>query len=168
MFNDSCFSAEVTDFRKLSNGRRRRRVVVVDLDHRILFITRVFQNRPITTGKIRFDNSKSFDLNSRTVENQRVSLFICSEELERRWLWQCEIEKVGRWMESARPEDVIVFADFVAEESGRPKINHYPPLVFLAKLDIRKGLRELGLVQLQRLTAILYPAGERTAALEKV
>lgn len=164
MFYDSCFSKEVTDFRKLGTGHKRRKVVVADENHRILFIARVLHNRPLTTGRIRFDNGKSFGLRSGTVENKKVSIFFWSEELERRWLRQCEIEKIGRWTESARTEDVIVFADFVAEESGMPKTEHHPLLVIFAKMEIGKRLPELGLVQLQRFAAMLFAANDRIAA----
>ena|SRR5579862_5471798 len=164
MFNDFCFSEEVTDCRKLGTGHKRRKVVVVDHSLRILFIAGVLHNWTLTSGKIVFDNRKSFDLNSGTVGNQKVSLFLWTEELERRWLWQREIEKVCGWMESARAEDVIVFADFVAEESGMPKSRHHPLCVILAKLEIEKRLPELGLVQLQRLMAMLYPVNEQIAA----
>jgi hypothetical protein len=164
MFDDSCFLNEVTDFRKLGTGHKRKKVFAVDPNRRILFLASVFQNRPFTIGKVRFDNKCSFDLKSRTIGNQKVSLFLHTEELARRWRWQCEIERVNRWMETARAEDVIVFADFVAEESGMPKSGHHPLAVILAKLEIENRLRELGFVQLQRLTAMLYPVCERIAA----
>jgi hypothetical protein len=98
------------------------------------------------------------------VESQKVWLFLWTEELERRWLWQCEIEKVSNWLESARPEDVIVFADFVAEESGMPKSEHHPLFVIFARQEIDMRLRELGFVQLQRLTAMLFATGAQIAA----
>jgi hypothetical protein len=164
MFDNSCFSGEVADFRKLGTGHKRRKVVVVDQNHRILFLAQVLHNCPVTRGRIVFDNRKSFDLHSGTIGNQKVSLFLWTERLERRWRWQCEIEKAVRWMEGARPEDVIVFADFIAEESGMPKSQHDPLFVILAKLEIEKRLRELGLVQLQRLAAMLYPANKQIAA----
>ena len=164
MFGDSCFSRQVTDFRKLGTGHRRTKVVVVDQNQEILFVARIVHNRPFTMGKILFDNNKTFDLHSSTVQNRKVSLFLWTEDLERRWLWQCEIAKVCGWMEEAKPEDVIVLADFVAEESGMPKFTHYPDFVILAKLEITRRLRELSFVQLQRLTAMLYPACERIAA----
>jgi hypothetical protein len=164
MFNDFCFLEEVTDFCKLGTGHKRRKVVVVDQSRRILFTARVLHNFRLTWRRIIFDNGKSFGVKSGAVENQRVSLFLWTEELERRWQWQCEIEKAIRWMEGARPEDVLAFADVVAEESGMPKSGYDPFLVDFAKLEIEKRLRELGFVQLQRLTAMLYPASEQIAA----
>jgi hypothetical protein len=160
MFCDSCFSEEVTNFHKLGTGHKRQKVVVADENRRILFIARILNNRPLTTRRIRFDNGKGLDLRSSTVGNKKVSIFFWSEELERRWLRQCEIEKIGRWTESARPEDVIVFADFVAEESGMRKTEHHPLFVIFAKVEIEKRLPELGLVQLQRLAGMLYPVSE--------
>jgi hypothetical protein len=164
MFEDSWFSDEVTDFTKLGTGHRRTKVVVVDQNHRILFIAEVRHNRPLTTGKLSFDNKKRFDLKFRTIEHQKVSLFLWTEKLERRWRWQCEIAKICRWIESARPEDVIVLSEFVAQESGLPKISHLPIFVILAKREIEERLVELSLVQLQRLTELLFSVPERMAA----
>ncbi len=163
MFYNSCSSGEVTDFRKLGTGHKQTKVVAVDQDHHILFIARVLHNRPMTWVAIYFDNKRRFDLRSRTVGNQKVSLFLWTEEWQRRWLRQCEIEKASHWMEGARPEDVFVFADFVAEESGRPKSEHDPFFVIPEKREIQKRLPELGFVQLRRLTAMLYPS-EQSAA----
>ena len=163
MFEDSYFLGEVTDYCTLGTGHKRKKVVVVNQNKRILFIARVLQNRP-STGDLLFDNKRVFHLRSRTLGNQKVSLFLCSEELDRRWLWQCEVEKIDRWLESARAEDVIVLADFVAEESGLPQSKHHPIFVIFAKQEIQKRLRYLGLVQLQRLTAMLFTVAERIAA----
>ena len=164
MFNNSCFSAEVRNLRKVGTGRKRRKIVVVDQGHRILFIAHVLHNFRLTFGQIIFDNKKRFNVKSGTVENQPVSLFLWTETLERRWRWQCEIEKAIRWVEGARPEDVIVFAGIVAEESGMPQSEHHPLFVSVAKLEIENRLPELGFVQLQRLTAMLYPpSGQITA-----
>lgn len=164
MFDDSCFAKEVTDCRKLRTGHKRLKVVAVDENRKILFIARVFQNRPCTTGSLRFDNGKSFDLQTRTIRNQKVSLFLWTEDLERRWLWQSQIEEIVLWLDRAKPEDVIVCADFVAEESGRPKVRHHPLVVVFAKQQILKQLPELGLVQLQRIAGMLFAGSERMAA----
>jgi len=146
---------------------KHKQVVVADQNHWILFIARVLHNRPLTTGFVSFDNKKGVNVRSRTVDNQKVSIFFCAEELERPWRWQCEIERASNSMESARPEDVFVFGDLVAEESGTPKFTHDPFFVICAKQEINKRLRELGLLsfmQLQGLTAMLYPADEQIAA----
>ncbi len=164
MFSDSCFTNEVTDFRKLRTGKKRLKVVVVDENRHILFIARVFQNRPFTTGKLRFDNQRTFDLQSRTIGKQKVALFLWSEDLERRWLWQCEIENISRWLEVARPEDVIVFGGFISEESGCSQFWNHPCVAILAKKEIVKRLPELGFVQLQRLAGMLYGDPGRMAA----
>ncbi len=113
MFDDSCFSNEVTDFRKLRTGHARLKVVAADEKRRILFIARILQNRPGTTGKIRFDNNQDFYISSRTVGNQKVSVFLWTQELEFRWVWQNQIDRIHGWLESARPADVIVFGGFV-------------------------------------------------------
>jgi hypothetical protein len=164
MFDDSCFTNEITDFRKLRTGKKRLKVVVVDENRHILFIARVFQNRPSTTGRLRFDNKKYFDLQSRTIENQKVSLFLWGEDLERRWLWQSEIENISRWLEIARPEDIIVFGGFIAEESGCSQVWNHPSVAVLAKQEIMKRLPELGFVQLQRLAGMLCSEPIRMAA----
>src|SRR6266849_2561589 len=113
MFDDSCFLGEVTNFHKLGTGHKQRKFVLADQNRRILLIAKVVSNTPLTTGTTRFENNRTFYHSSRTLENQKVSIFPWTEKLERRWQWQREIEKVGRWMESARPEDVIVLAEFV-------------------------------------------------------
>jgi hypothetical protein len=164
MFDDSCFSDEITNFGKLRTGHARLKVVVADEKHQILFIARVFQSRLRTTGTIRFDNNQVFYVSSRTVARRRVSLFLWTEDLEFLWRRQCEVEKISRWLEAARPEDVIVFADFVADESGRTKIKLSPPLAVYAKHQISKRLPELGLVQLQRLAGMLYAVSDQIAA----
>ena len=165
MFNDFCFLEEVTNFRKLGTGHKRTNVVAVDRkSHRILFLTSVFQNRPLTTGKVRFENKRTFDLCSRTVGNQEVSLFFWTEKLERRWLWQSEIEKIDRWLESARAEDVTALAEEVAQLSGLPKNKHNPMFACVAKLEIKKQLPELNIVQLQGLTAMLFSVTAKIAA----
>ena len=163
MFDESCFSGEVTDFRKLGTGHKRNQVVVVDQNRRILFIARVLQNRP-GIGELRFDNGKLLNLRSQTVGNQKVSLFLCSEELERRWFRQLDTDKIERWIEGADPEDVIVLADLVAEETGFPKTKHVALFVVFAKQEIKKRLKDLGFVQLQKMAAMLIPVLERTAA----
>jgi hypothetical protein len=163
MFDDSCFSGEVTDFRKFGTGHKRRKVVVVDQNRRILFVARVLQNRPCI-GELRFDNRRVFNLRTQTLGNQKVSLFHCSEELERRWIWQREMDKIERWLESAEPEDVIVLADFVAEESGFPKTKHFPMFVVFAKHEIQKRLKYIGFVQLQKLSGMLLSVPEQIAA----
>jgi len=165
MFYDSCFSGEITDFRKLGTGHKKAKVVVVDQNYRILFVVSVLQNRRLTTGKVRFDNNRNFDLHSKTVGKQKVSLFLWSEKLERRWLWQCEIEKIGHWLENARPGDVNVLAEFVAQESGLPQSPYHDPMfVSFAKQEIQRQLVELNLVQLQRLAAMLFLVAEKLAA----
>jgi hypothetical protein len=83
--------------------------------------------------------------------------------LERRYMWQNEIGGICDWLETAKPEDIIVFADLVAEESGMPKNKHRPWLVIFAKEEIKKRLLELGFVQLQRLAAMLYAANQIAA-----
>jgi hypothetical protein len=164
MFYDSCFSKEITDFRKLGTGRKRRKVVVVSPDRRILFISRILHSYRLTAGKIVFEDGNVFHVSAETVGGRKVSLFLWTEELQRRYIWQNEIERVWDWLETARPEDVIVCADLVAEESGMPKNKHHPWLVIFAKEEIKKRVRELGLVQLQRLAAMLYAANDQIAA----
>ena len=164
MFDDSCFMNEVTNFRRLRTGRKKLKVVAVDETRKILFVARVFQNRPLTTGKLRFDNRKSFDLQTRTMDNQKVSLFLWNEELERRWQWQHLMEKIRCWLEKAKPEDVVVFGSFVGEESGRRMICDHP-LVYVAAInEIMRRLPELGVVQLQRLAGMLYVGSDKIAA----
>jgi hypothetical protein len=164
MFYDSCFVNEVVDFRKLRTGKMRMKVIAVNEKRRILFSARVLQNRPLTNGELLFDNRKIFNLSSRTISGQNVSLFFWTQDLEQRWLWQCKIDEILHWVEIAKPEDVIVCADFVAEESGRPKKKHHPLFVIFAKQQIEKQLPELGLVQLQRLAGMLCTDPERIAA----
>jgi hypothetical protein len=164
MFDDSCFSHEVTDFRKLRTGHARLKVVVAEEKRRILFIARILQNRPGTTGKIRFDNNQDFYISSSTVGNQKVSLFLWTEELEFRWAWQNQIDRIHQGLEAATPEDVIVFGGFVAEESGRPHFWDHPSAFLLAKQEIVKRLPELGLVQVQQLAGMLCTRSERIAA----
>ena len=160
MFEDS-FSEEITDYRKLRTGHKRLWVVVVDQKRWILFVARVLHNRPLTTGRVRFDNGKSFQIRTRTVEKQKVALFLWTEELERRWIWQNLTDKIRAWLENARPEDVIVVSALVGEESGRTMFwNHvlgYVP----AKQEIMARLSELGLVQLQGIAGMLYPESEK-------
>jgi hypothetical protein len=156
MFEDSCFSGEVTDYGTPGSGHDRQKVVVADSKNRVLFISRVLQNRP-STGELLFENRKIFYLRSRTLENKNVSLYHWSEELNICWQWQNEREKISRWLETARPEDVIVLADFVAQESGLPETRHHPFLAILAKAEIEKRLRYLSLVQSQRLTSMMFP-----------
>jgi hypothetical protein len=164
MFDDSCFSGEVTDFRKLGTGHKRKRVFVVDQNRRrILFVTRVLQNRPCI-GELRFENRRVFSLRFQTLGNQKVLLFHWSEELERRWLSQCEMDKIERWLETAEPEDVIVLAEFVAEESGFPKTTHFPIFAAFAKQEIKKRLKYLSFVQLQKLAGMLFSVPEQIAA----
>lgn len=165
MFKDLCLTEEITDFRKLGTGHKRTKIFVVDLQRdRILFNTSVFQNRPLTTGKVRFRNGRSFDLSSRTVGNQKAALFLWTETLERRWLRQCMIEKIHDWLESAKREDAVVFAELVPEKSGWPKFKHHPDWVMLAIQDIKAQLLELGFLQIQELTAMLFSVPETIAA----
>jgi len=164
MFDDSCFSNEVTDFRKLRTGHARLKVVVSDEKRRILFIARVLQNRPGTTGTIRFDNNRDFYISSRSVGNQKVSLFRWTEELEFRWVWQNQIDRIHQWLKTAGPADVIVFGGFVAEESARPHVWNHPSVFLLARQEIVKRLPELGFVQLQRLVGMLYVGSQPIAA----
>ena len=110
------------------------------------------------------DNRRVFNLRSQTLGNQKVSLFHWSEELERRWFWQREMDKIERWLESAEPEDVIILADFVAEESGFPKTKHFPMFVVFARQEIRKRLKYLGYVQLQKLSGMLLSVPQQIAA----
>jgi hypothetical protein len=164
MFDDSCFTQEVIDFRKLRTGHKQLKVFAVDENRKILFVAKVFQNRPLTTGKLRFDNGKSFDLQSRMIGNQKVSLFRWSEELERRLRWQNLMEEIRFWLEKAKPEDVVVFGDFVGQEAGRRMLWNHPSAPGLAKEEIMKRLQELGFVQLQRLAGMLYVGSDRVAA----
>src|SRR5579871_3035917 len=115
MCQDSCFFNEVTDFRKLGTGRKRRKVFVVCENQDILFSARVLHNCPLTTGRLSFDNGKSFDLRSRTCDGKKVSIFLWTEELERLWIWQSTLSRISGWLEEATPEDVIVFGGFVAQ-----------------------------------------------------
>lgn len=55
---------------------------------------------------------------------------------------------------------MIVLAEFVAQESGLSETRHHPDLAILAKVEIEKRLRYLSLVQLQRLTSMLFPTTE--------
>jgi hypothetical protein len=71
MFEDSCFSGEVTNYNKLGTGHKRQKVVVADNKKRILFISRVLQNRP-SAGELLFENRKIFNLYSQTLRNQNV------------------------------------------------------------------------------------------------
>lgn len=164
MFYDPCFQNEVTEFHKLRTGRKALTVFAVDEKRRILFPARVLHNLRLTTGKVIFDNRKVFDIQSNTIGGKKVSLFLWSEDLERRWLWQCKMDEILHWMESAKPEDVIVCADIVADESGRPRVRHHPLLVAWAKHTIANQLPELGFVQLQRIAEMLYAGVERRAA----
>jgi len=161
MFEDSCFSEEVADYGKLGTGHTRLKIVVA-YKRRILFISRVLQNRP-SIGELRFENGKTLCLKSRTLETRNVSVHVWSEELQMCWWWQTEQEKIQHLLESARPEDVIALAGFVAQESGLPKSEYDPVFACLAKLEIQNRLRYLSLVQLQRLTAMLLEATERNS-----
>lgn len=164
MSQDSCFSDEVTDFRKLGTGRRRRKVFVVDENHHILFPASIVNNRPSTTGRIWFDNKKSFDLRSRTLDGKRVSIFFWTQERERCWIWQSTLSGIYGWLEDASPEDVIVFGGFVAQESGRRQFWNHPSVSVIARKETIEQLKELGYVQVQRLAGMLFPAAERLAA----
>ena len=164
MFGNSCVAGEVTDFRKLGTGHKRRKVFVVDQNRWIIFSASVFQNRPRTQGCVLFDNGRKFYVRSRTVDKKEVSLYLWTEELEYQLRWQCEIEKIEGWMESAKAEDVMVLGECVAQESGRSKWLVSPEFECFARPEIKKQLLELGLVQLQKLGGMLFSVTESIAA----
>lgn len=136
--------------------------VVADQKRRILFVARVWQNRRITSGTIRFDNGKTLYLSSQTLEGRKVSVFLWTEELERRWIWQSLNDKIRNWLENARPEDIIVVSGIVAQESGRAMRWNHPMCGSLAVQEIVDRLCELGLFQLQRITDVPYAGSKKT------
>ena len=163
MFAGFTLLEEVLDYATLGTGYSRQKVVVVDQNMRLLFISRVSQNHP-SKGKLIFENRKVFQLHSRTLEKQNVSLYRWSQECQICIRWQLKKDQIERWLENARAEDVFVLAGFVAKESGLPETKHHPALVNLARLEIQDRLRYLSPVQLQGLTGMLFPVPERIAA----
>ena len=163
MFNNSCLSKEITDFRTLGTGHKRKKIVIVD-QQGCISITRVLHNFSCTKGRIVFENGRSFNLKARTLGGQRVSLFFWTEEWQYQWHRQCEIEKVRPFIETTRPEDLQIFADIVSELSEMERISVDPSFPSLAESKIIEGLWRLSLQQLRNLTALLYLADEEIAA----
>lgn len=91
----------------------------------------------------------------RTVQNEKVSLFLLNEELENRWFWQLEIDAINRWAESSGPGDVIVLNGIIAEECGMQEYARHLFLVALARHEIKQRLPRLGLTQLRRLSSMV-------------
>jgi hypothetical protein len=59
---------------------------------------------------------------------------------------------------------VIAFGSFVAQESGRHHFWNHPSVSVVAKKEIGEQLKELGFMQVQRLSGMLFPLSETVAA----
>ena len=117
MTNCFCPPTPITDFRKLGTGRKRKKVVVVNEEGRILFISEVRRNHPCH-GEVGFGNRKTFYMDSQTVEWKKVSLFLWSERLQDMWEVQSEVDEVEKWMKVASPQDIFTFYECVGIRAG--------------------------------------------------
>ena len=145
----------ITNFRKLGTGRKRREVVVINEEQRIVFIAKVCHNYN-SRQEIVFDNQKTFYMDSQTLGGRKVSLFFPTERLEDSWQKQCEVDAIEEWMKIASSQDIFAFLECVGLERGvvTPSY-HHNFWAEVAKSEIRRHLDFLGLVQLRRLGSLL-------------
>lgn len=166
MFENPCFSGEITNFYALKTGRTKntkKKIVVASQKKLILFIARVLQNHP-STGRLTFDNGKVFNLRDQTLENEKVSLFLWTEDLQRQFFRQSAREQIEQWMEGAGPEDVVALAGCISFVGGFPQFNPHPVYASYAKQYIKKRLLELDLVHLRQVKGALFIGFEQVAA----
>src|SRR5207244_284787 len=100
MTNFFCTLVPVTDFRKLGTGRKRNKVVVVNGEGRILFISEVRRNHDCHR-EVGFGNRKTFYMDSQNIDGQRVYLFLWTEGLQDAWCKQSEVDAIEEWMKVA-------------------------------------------------------------------
>jgi hypothetical protein len=148
----------ITDFRELGTGRQANKVVVVNCEGRILFISELRRNHR-SLRKVTFANRKTFLMDSQTLDWGKVDLYLWSERLETSWRKQCEADSIEEWMKTTFPKHIFAFLECVGEVRGieTPKYR-YDVLCELAKIQIRGHLDFLSLVELRRLTAMLEAA----------
>lgn len=120
-----------------------------------MFVARVLHNYQKTFGIVQFDNGRTFRTASQSVDDEKVFLYLWSEELQDYWDRQCEVDKIEYWVKAVASRHIFAFLECVGEERGVPVAKYrHKSLRGFALHDIRRNLKFLSLAGLRRLRSL--------------